>query len=177
MENRTVPCVTTHPRCHNPSLPSKANKRLGPLCSSLCWWPRTKCDSRGWSPLLHPSKAPKRRHRQPRCFGGRDAVPSGGGKWDSAQQSPGLGRGVTAASASGPRSSVTFASRRRCQLPAALSPAPARCAPAWGTGTLPGELAAGWAGGRVRAGLTRRKLPAAPACRTRQEAQPLFSLH
>lgn len=170
--SQPLPGVTTH-RCHprqtSGSAPFAHRCAGGPAPSVTAGAP--------WSPLLHPSKAPKRRHRQPRCFGGCDAVPSGGGKRDSAQQSLGPGRGVTAASASGPRSGVTFASRRRCQLPAALSPAQARCAPAWGTGTLPGELAAGRAGGRVRAGLTRRKLPAAPACRTRQGAQPLFSLH
>ena len=142
-ENRTVPCVTTHPLCHNPSLPSKANKRLGSLCSSLCWWPHTKCDSRGRSRLLRPGQSPETQTlavvcRELQRFGGRDAVLSGGGKGDPARRSPGPG-GVMDASASGPQRRVTFASRGRCQLPTALSPAQARCA-----------LAHGRAGGRGR---------------------------
>lgn len=89
-------CVTTRPLCHNPLLPSKANKRLGPLCSSPCRWPRTKCDSRGRSRLLRPGQSPKTQTLAAAChelrrFGGRDAVPSGGGKQDLTQRSPGRG--------------------------------------------------------------------------------------
>lgn len=64
VENSKVPCVTTRPLCHNPLLPPKANKRLGPLCSSPHWWPHTKCDSRDRSRSLCPGKATKRKHWQ-----------------------------------------------------------------------------------------------------------------
>lgn len=170
--SQPVPSVTT-PCCRPKQTSSSA-----PFAHRRAGGPAPSVTAGAGAVCCTPGKAPKHKRWQ------RLAVSSGASVGEMPYH-PAEAGGARAGGDGGQRERSP-AWRDLCQLrampapgcplpcPGSLLPCPPR---GWGTGMLPEELAAGRAGGRIRAGLTRRKLPAAPACGTQQAAQPLFSLH